>query len=120
MASEGPKTEYFIKLGDKHKLSISVFKNQDGDPVLNLRKFFLTSDGEEWRPDRQGLTMRMDQQVKLRKAIKALSELDEDDVPEADFGDKKKGKNKEDKKGTKSSKTNKKSKKQRGDDDEDD
>ncbi len=104
---DGPKFEYRISLGEKHKLSVSVFKNQDDQPVLNLRKFFATEDGE-WRPDRQGLTMRFEQVTKLRKALKLLAEV-ADDAPEADFGPKKK-----------KGKDNKKSKKRKDEDDEDD
>jgi hypothetical protein len=113
---DGPKFEYVFTLGDKHKLSVSVFKNQDDKPVLNLRKFYLSSE-DEWRPDRQGLTMHFEQVTKLRKALKLLEEV-ADDAPEADFGDKKK-KGKKDKnddaKGKKS-----KSKKAKDEDEDDD
>ena len=104
----GPKFEYMFKLGDKHKLSVSVFKNQDDKPVLNLRKFYLADD-DEWRPDRQGLTMHFEQVAKLRKALKLLEEV-ADDAPDADFGPKKKNSKKE----------SKKSKKAKDEDDEDD
>ncbi len=107
---DGPKFEYRISLGEKHKLSVSVFKNQDDQPVLNLRKFFATEDGE-WRPDRQGLTMRFEQVAKLRKALKLLAEV-ADDAPDADFGDKKK-------KGKKDDAKSKKSKKVRDEEDDD-
>ncbi len=112
---DGPKFEYMFKLGEKHKLSVSVFKNQDDKPVLNLRKFYLTED-EEWRPDRQGLTMHFEQVTKLRKALKLLEEV-ADDAPDADFGPKKKAKNTE---GKKSKKETKKGKKAKDEDDEDD
>lgn len=108
---DGPKFEYKIKLGDKHKLSISVFKNQDDKPVLNLRKFYL-ADEDEWRPDRQGLTMHFEQVGKLRKALKLLEEV-ADDAPDADFGDKKK-------KGKKDDSKSKKSKPKKARDEEDD
>lgn len=110
---DGPKFEYMFKLGDKHKLSVSVFKNQDDKPVLNLRKFYL-ADGDEWRPDRQGLTMHFEQVGKLRKALKLLEQV-ADDAPDADFGDKKKKSKKDDTKGKKS-----KPKKAKEEDDEDD
>lgn len=110
---DGPKFEYMFKLGDKHKLSVSVFKNQDDKPVLNLRKFYLSSD-DEWRPDRQGLTMHFEQVTKLRKALKLLEEV-ADDAPDADFGDKKKKGKKDDVKGSKKSKP-----KKTKDEDEDD
>ncbi len=113
---DGPKFEYMFKLGDKHKLSVSVFKNQDDKPVLNLRKFFLTED-DEWRPDRQGLTMHFEQVTKLRKALKLLEEV-ADDAPDADFGPKKK--KAKDTEGKKSKKETKKGKKSKDEDDEDD
>lgn len=98
------KFEYRIKLGPKHKLSISIFKNQNDDVVLNLRKFYL-NDKEEWRPDKQGLTMHLEQASKLRKITKLLEEV-ADDAPEPDFGKKS------------SSKSNKGKKKSRDEDDD--
>lgn len=109
--STDTKFEYKFTLGEKHKLSISVFKNQNGDSVLNLRKFYLSSE-DDWRPDRQGLTLHMEKSDKLIKAIKLLAEV-ADDAPEADFGDTKKKSKDTVKKGKKKSKS-------KDDEDEDD
>ena len=98
------KFEKVFKLGPKHKLSVSIFKNQNDEVVLNLRKFY-KNDEDEWRPDKQGLTMHLEQAKKLRLATKALEEV-ADDAPEPDFGKKSKSKGK--------------SKKSKDDDDEDD
>lgn len=87
---------YTIKLGPKHKLDISVFKNQDDAVVLNLRKFYRNAE-DEWRPDKQGLTMHLDQASALRKITKALEEVAED-APEPDFAKKGKSSGKKSKK----------------------
>lgn len=118
MAKTEQKFEYRIKLGPKHKLSISIFKNQQDDVVLNLRKFYLGDDEETWLPDRQGLTMHLEQAVKLRKITKLLEEI-ADDAPEPNFGKKKKSKDKDEEPKSKKSKK-KKSKKDDDDDEEDD
>lgn len=104
--SEKGKFEKFIKLGPKHKLSVSIYKNQNDEVVLNLRKFYLhDADEDEWRPDKQGLTMHLDQAKKLRLITKALEEV-QDEAPEPSWG--------------KKDKPSKKSKKQKDDDEDDD
>lgn len=96
-SKEDVKFEYRFKLGAKHKLSVSIFKNQNDEVVLNLRKFYLADEDEDvWRPDKQGLTMHLEQSGKLMKAIKKLEEVAED-APEPEFGKKSKGKKKKSK-----------------------
>lgn len=111
MAKRPKDTEFekWIRLGDKFMLSVSIFKNQEKEVVLNLRKFFLTKDEEEWRPDKQGLTMHLSEAKKLRIITKALEEI-QDEAPKPSWASKDK----------KEEKTSKKSKKRKDEDEDDD
>lgn len=84
-----------VMLTDATKVQISSFVNDDGEPFINLRKFYKKKSDEKWMPDRQGIVFRG---KKGKKVIKTLIEcyqnMEEEAVPLPPKEDKAKGKKK--------------------------
>lgn len=71
-----------VLLTDATKLVISSFLNDDGEPFINLRKFYKKKSDDKWMPDRQGLVFRGKKGKKVIKAmIACYQNMEEEAVP---------------------------------------
>lgn len=60
----------YIKLSESQRLEVSSFKTAEGDLFINVRKFYKTKTNDSWMPTKQGLSIPVGKNKKLRDAIK--------------------------------------------------
>ena len=74
MATTGkPKKAPVIEMNKgEDKLRFEPFKLRSGETVASLRAFYLDKKTEEWKPAKQGLTLR---KAEIRNFVKCMKEL---------------------------------------------
>lgn len=113
-----------IVIDDRNKIVIDTFKSEHGT-FVNVRKFYLDKEGE-WKPAKQGITIKEDFCEDFLKKFKFAFQKREDEARDLDLDAGKKSKPKDKKKakpekeaGKKSKDKDKKKRSSKDDDDDD-
>ncbi len=59
-----------LKVSETKKIQFSVYTPRSGRPMASIREFYL--DGGDWKPGRNGMTLKPEQMSLFAKKLKAL------------------------------------------------